>query len=130
MSQRPQLKPKPICFAGIWRRCWSCCETRPSGASRVPPPKRRIKAHRHLGDLADYFNLIGEAVGLRFIQRCGMWLHDHISVAKPPPAAHVALAMLEKIDRPFELGIPARVHDPPLGIVNDDERPWGNDRKH
>src|SRR5580698_6533273 len=114
----------------IWRRCLHSFRTSSSPASRAPAPMRGIEAHCHLGNLSNYFNFLGIAIGFRLIERRGMGLEDRDALPQSAPSAHVAIAMLQKINGPIEFRSPSRVHNPPLGIVNDHEGSGRYDREH
>src|SRR5437763_268985 len=59
-----------------------------------------------------------------------MGLYYYLSRINRTPAAQVAIAALQKIDRPFVLAGPAVVHDASAAFVDGEECPGGQKRVH
>src|ERR1019366_9071108 len=106
-----------------WKRC-----SKPSGT--VCATRRQTQRHRHLRNLADYFDLRRIFIGFGVIERRGMRLHNQVIFAQGAPPAQVAVAVLKKVDRAFEFVSPTRTYDLSARFVNDYQSAGRDERKH
>src|SRR5690242_5510065 len=93
-----------------WRRCWLCCAP---GRATLPG----LEKHSHAGHLPDDIDF-ARVEDLRRRLRRRMRLNQQGIVVQRAPAASIAAAMLQEIDRPVQFIRPPAARDLAPVLIN------------